>query len=122
MTQMQDTIQFVITNISKTPRPGRISLDVHFPGFHENKKLCVYSSLSEYIVRTSEARQSFNTRKLFISFWKPYKVVCVSSIISLAKNNVFKGHSIRIMPTYQSTFLSFSRDTEDQIEVPQNHN
>ena len=45
MTKTQEAIQFVITNILKTSRPGKASLVVQFPALPENKKFCVYSSL-----------------------------------------------------------------------------
>ena len=110
---------FVIKDILKTSRPGKTTLTLHLPAFPENRKLCVSSLLTEYIARTSTIRQSLNSQKIFISFGKPYKVVCVSSIarrtrmvldMSRINTDTFEAHSFRSASTSKAESSSVSLD------------
>ena len=119
MSKTQDTIQFVVQDILKTSRPGKSPLVLLLPAFPDNRHLCVYLAVSQYIARTQPTRQSLNTQKLFLSYGQPFKVVCASTIARWLKmalalagidTAVFKGHSFRSASTSKADPLGVSLD------------
>jgi len=105
MNSTESGSEFIVNSLLKSSKPGRSSIVITLPASPENEKLCVHSTLSHYINRTTSVRQSLNTSKLFISYGKPYKAVISTSalsrwlkdMLSIAgiDTSIFKGHSFR---------------------------
>lgn len=117
MTCFEKEIQFCVMDILKTSRPGRSSIVVSFKAFDENEALCVCRTLKEYIKMTEESRTHLNTSRLFISYGRPFKAVCSSTlsrwlktVLSLAGINttIFQGHSFRSASTSKAESMGVS--------------
>ena len=78
--------EFIVKETLKTSKPGNAPVVVSLPAFPENGKLCVLSTLSCDVAKTSNARQAIGKSKLFLSYRKPYKPV--SSTISRWQKSV----------------------------------
>ena len=105
LTSMQKTnekFRFIINKIIKTSGPGKRQPVLFLPKFTPNDKRCVYSYIEEYIDGTAILRGS--QTGLFISIFKPHKVVTSSTISRWVKTglgeagidtSVFAAHSTR---------------------------
>ena len=104
MTQTAESYTFVINSIVTTSKPGKPQPVLVLPKF-ENTKLCVVTTLNEYIIRTRSLRSD---SKLFLSFCKPYKSVTkatisrwVRTVMSMSgiDTDIFQAHSTRTAST-----------------------
>lgn len=89
-------------SLLKQCRKGKRNPIVKFKKYVLDDRICVYTTLEEYLKRTDHVRGS--EKRLFISYIKPYKVVVSSTIsrwirIVLQQSgidtNQFKSHSVR---------------------------
>ena len=104
MTVTKTTYSFVIKELVKTSKPGKDQPVLILPYF-DNVKLCVATTLNEYIKRTKILR---NSTKLFVSYCKPHEPVgkdtisrWVRTMLCMAGVNteLFKAHSTRAAAT-----------------------
>ena len=109
-------LEFTLKEILKNSKPGKSPVVISLPAFPVNGKLCVHSTFSRYVAKTSHIRQTVGTSKLFLSYGKPYKPVS-SSIISRWQESVagidtsiFKGHSFRGASTSKAVTRGVSLD------------
>lgn len=94
------SVTIKVDQLLKQSRPGFTNPILAFQEF-EDKRICVYSCLKDYIDITKELRKS---KWLFISYVKPYKEVSSSTISRWIKcvlseagidTDVFGAHSVR---------------------------
>ena len=100
MRKSDNCFQFCYTDLLKTSRPGFKS-EMVLKEYTPDRRLCVYSVLEEYLVRTASMRKC---DFLLISFVKPHDAVStdtiarwIRTVMTLAgvDTNVFKAHSVR---------------------------
>lgn len=101
------SVEFTIVQPIKTTRPGSGQTVLILPAYPEDTRICVVSTLWEYLNRTHDLR-STKDKNLFISFAKPHKPVSrdtisrwVKSTLALAgvDTGIFKAHSTRAAAT-----------------------
>ena len=89
----------------KQARVGNETLTITLPAYKDDIRLCIVNTLSVYLQRTEQLR---NSSKLFISTVKPHKAVSKDTISRWIKvtlglagidGNVFKPHSTRAAAT-----------------------
>ena len=107
MTRKSDQFSFQLGKSDlKQSRQGYTPPLLVFKAYPFDKKLCVFSTLEEYIQRTSTLREG--ETQLFISYMKPFKKVKSATIsqwvkTSMAKAGIditrYKPHSVRAAST-----------------------
>ena len=104
MTRTPRKLTFYFKRILKTSKPGKVPHVLDINAF-DNPTRCVFTTLSEYITRTENLRQS---SELWVSFQKPFKPITKQTISRWLKTtlgnagidtNVFSGHSTRMAST-----------------------
>lgn len=97
---------FRIVQPIKQTRPGRHLAEIELAAYPENPDLCIVTTMAEYIKRTEPLRGKQTA--LFISFFRPHKVVSRSTISLWVKTtlqhagvdmNIFSPHSTRATST-----------------------
>ena len=73
-------VTFVITDPTKTSRPGRNIKKITLPAFPQNKALCTKLVLRQYLKRTKPLRSLGNRDRLFLSYRRPYKPILSCTI------------------------------------------
>ena len=103
--RMQETPEkyiFTIAEKLKTTKPGKHLEPVNLEAYNTNANLCVVSHLKIYLERTATMRGEFS--KLLISYIKPHRPVCSSTISKWVKSvlkdagidvTTFSGNSAR---------------------------
>ena len=87
-----DSAVFQILDLLKTTTIKDVSKQmVELPAFPSNQKLCVLSTLKEYLLRTKPFRESNGETRLFISSKKPHCRVTTSTIARWLKNTLSKA-------------------------------
>jgi len=90
----------------KQSRQGYTPPLMEFNAYPVDRRLCIFTVLSEYIERTSELRNAES--RLFISYMKPHKRVTSSTISNWVKTTMakagvdistYKPHSVRSAST-----------------------
>lgn len=96
---IQDTKMMIyIVNVVKQTKPGKHIAPLEF-NKHDNEKLCVISTMVEYLNRTSILRGQ--EKSLFISCVKPFKKVTKSTLARWVKQILEKaGIDIKIYGTH----------------------
>ena len=93
---------------TSTPKKGVNKQIVKLPAYPANPKLCVMTTLKEYIKRTEPLREENKETKLFISSRKPHKSVTTCTLARWMKSvlassgidtNTFSAHSFRSAST-----------------------
>lgn len=106
-----NVIKIPVSKQLKTSAVGISQPCIHIPRKHRQKKLCVASTLIEYLSRTRPLREGVS--QLFITTIKPYRPVTSQTlshwlvkVLSLAEidTRIYKGHSFR----HASTSKAFS--------------
>lgn len=96
-------IQIFIPDVIKTSGINKKQPCLNLPFFKENSKICVATTLIEYIDLTKDLRPNADDR-LFITFKKPHKHASKQTLSRWVKNiletsgidtNIFKAHSTR---------------------------
>lgn len=72
------SFSFQISSKVKQTRPGTHLPRLTFKAYAPDRRLCVYTYLKEYLVRTEKPRAQ--ETQLVISFQKPYKGVSTDTI------------------------------------------
>ena len=97
-----DSVTFQIDTLLKHNRPGRIGTNLSFSAYDEDKKICVYTHIVEYLRRTKYCRGK--ETRLFVSFKKPHHKVTRDTIARWLKTimtqagidtTIYKPHSTR---------------------------
>jgi integrase len=110
-----DGVKFVIPGLTKTRRSGP-PIEVFYPSFTVNSKLCPVQALREYERQSKDKRQS-NKSQLFISVRKPHAPVKPCTIGKWLKavmtdagidTNIFTAHSTRGASTSKAKALGVS--------------
>lgn len=92
---------FTITGDYKQAKTGSDTLKIVLPAYPDDIRLCVFTTLNEYVTRTADLRHD---DQLFISTVKPYRAVSrdtiarwIKSILTRAgvDTSIFKPHSTR---------------------------
>ena len=104
----KSSYKFHVTTLVKQSAPGRAQPIVILPAFPADRRLCIYTVLKEYLDRTCRLRTS---RKLLLSFVKPYGAVTKSTVgrwiktvlaLSGVDITVYGAHSTRASSTSQA--------------------
>ncbi|CAG2190553.1 unnamed protein product [Mytilus edulis] len=85
----KDSYTLFYSGLLKQNRPG---FNVHFVelfAYPPDRRLCVFTVLKEYLMRTAQARG--NSQKLFISYVKPFKAVSRETISRWIKTVMSKS-------------------------------
>lgn len=85
----KDSYTLFYSGLLKQNRPG---FNVHFVelfAYPPDRRLCVFTVLKEYLMRTAQARS--NSQKLFISYVKPFKAVSRETISRWIKTVMSKS-------------------------------
>ena len=116
-----DDIVFILDELVKQSAAGKQQPCVRVKPFDNEPKLCVLSTLKEYLNRTVEYRTSANSNdRLFISFVKPYRNVSKDTLARWIKTvmkeagvdvNMFKPHSVRAASTSKAALTDLPIDT-----------
>ena len=69
---------FHVNKLLKTNRPGHVGTTLELHAYPPDRRLCIYTYLTEYLKRSLSMRQ--NDKQLLISYKKPYKGVTVDTI------------------------------------------
>ena len=102
MVKKKSSFIFTFSDLLKTSRPKFHVPEIVLNCYPPDRRLCVYTVMSEYLVRTETLRG--NETVLFISYVKPHKKVTRDSIARWIKTvmaragidiTVFKAHSTR---------------------------
>ena len=97
---------FTLTNPTKVMKPGDSHPKIMLKGFEDNKNLCVYKALDDYLEKTASLRDG--ETNLLIATIQPHKKVAVSTVSRWLKDflqlsginiNIFKAHSRRLAST-----------------------
>lgn len=103
----RDGVIFSIPQLTKTGKQSGPPIDIFFPAFPQDRRLCVVNYLKNYEKKTLEFRKQVqqNTKnQLFISFIEPHQPICTSTISRWLKSvlkssgidiHMFQGHSVR---------------------------
>ena len=102
----KDGVLFRVPQLTKTGKPSKPPIEVFFPAFPQDRRLCVVNCLKNYEKKTAKYRSiSSETRTpLFISFIKPHAPVSLTTISRWLKSvpalagidtALFQGHSVR---------------------------
>ena len=106
MTVTDDGFSFTFDQLLKQSRPGYVTPNVRLRSYTPDTKLCVCSTLQEYLVRTKALRG--DVKQLFISYVKPFRPVSSSTISRWIRDvmqqsgidiDQFKPHSVRAATT-----------------------
>ena len=102
MEQEDDCITFFVPEVLKITKPNRHILPLVVKKYPHDKELCPVTLIYKYLTETSQIRQG--EQKLFLSFKKPHKAVCSTTLarwcttaLQAAGINVkiFTAHSTR---------------------------
>ena len=102
MQVMPEKYIFTIGEKIKTTRPGKHLAPIELEAYNEDEKVCVVSHLRQYLTKTAPIRGECS--KLLISYIKPHKSVCNSTVGKWVKSilkdagidvNKFSGNSAR---------------------------
>lgn len=100
--QSEDCLEIKVPQPIKTSRKGHPQPLLIIPFYKNESKLCVASTIQEYLQRTQEIRG--NVKELFISYKKPYRRVSSQTLSHWIKNvlknckidtTVFSAYSTR---------------------------
>ena len=101
----ENNVEFIITDLLKTSKPGKQNTKVEFRPYDKDPSLCAVSYLTEYLTRTKKLRMD---RKLLISYQKPHKAVSKDTVGRWLKmglkaagidTSIFGAHSTRAAST-----------------------
>ena len=93
---------FVINELIKQSRPGFKEPTVNIKAYPPDRRICVYTVLKEYLLRTKHYRGKHG--KLLLSYVKPHEPISRDTVsrwikVVMARSNidttVFKPHSVR---------------------------
>lgn len=76
--ELPNRYRITIKDKLKTTKPGKHLKPIDLLSFQEDKRICVVDHLREYLDRTKSYRKGHT--QLLLSFLKPYKPVCKSTI------------------------------------------
>lgn len=101
--ESEEGMRIFITDRVKTSRWSNVQPCLHIPYYTPDKRLCVVSTLYEYLERTKNIR-ALDTDNLFLCNVKPYKAATKQTISRWIKStlkaagintDIFKSHSTR---------------------------
>ena len=110
MTYSETTVTFILSKPIKQSKPGGKSVVVKFTSYPTDSRICVVTTLRNYLARTSILRAYH--KQLFISYLKPFKPVSRSTIsrwikVVMSKSGInvdlFKPHSTRAASTSKAS-------------------
>jgi hypothetical protein len=113
--QYGDKCTFKISELLKTPKPGRHFGHLEFLAFKDDEQLCIVTVIKEYVKRTMALRRTHT--QLLISYQKPHNPVSTDTIgkwlkAVLQKSGiniiVFGAHSTRTASTYAAGWTTAS--------------
>lgn len=100
----------------KTSGPGRAQPTLTLPFYKENRKICVATTLQEYLGRTSEVRAGL--KQLLISFKKPHNKITTQSISRWIKEVLeASGINTDIFTAYSTRHASTSSAKRNGISI-----
>ena len=111
-----DSIVFVIPNMTKTSRPGKSASQIVLSEYGQDKRLCVVSCLTAYLLKTLEYR----TSRLFLGLQKPHKAVGSQTLscwlkatlrLSGVRIDIFSRHSTRAASSSKAKLAGLSVDS-----------
>ena len=107
-----------LADLQKHSRPGMHTNIITLKAFPQNKALCVYSILENYVQRTEPLRGT--EEKLFISFIKPHKQLSRDTIRRWLKTMMkIAGIDIEIYGAYSTRSASVSKAANLNISMEQ---
>ena len=110
-------VEFVVTELTKTSKPGSHNGVFEFRGYPPNRRLCVVTVLKEYLERTLTVRKT--CKQLFLTHIAPHTGASSDTVkrwvrecLTLAGIDVdiFKAHSVRGASTSFASRMNISMD------------
>lgn len=101
MEEHKSEYKFNVTDLIKQSRPGYHNPKIVLKAYPPDRRLCVFTVITEYLKRTSVYRKY---KQLILSYSKPYKSVTASTISRWIKTclarsgidvNLYTAHSVR---------------------------
>ena len=106
-TKFKSEFVFKLDNVLKQSRPGFDCSVLRLKAYPPDRRLCVYTVIKEYLVRTKDIREK-SENKLLLSYIRPYKAVTRDTISRWIKmimtrsgidTNIYGSHSVRSAST-----------------------
>ena len=106
-TKFKSEFVFKLDNVLKQSRPGFDCSVLRLKAYPPDRRLCVYTVIKEYLVRTKDIREK-SENKLLLSYIHPYKAVTRDTISRWIKmvmtrsgidTNIYGSHSVRSAST-----------------------
>ena len=106
-TKFKSEFVFKLDNVLKQSRPGFDCSVLKLKAYPPDRRLCVYTVIKEYLVRTKDIREK-SENKLLLSYIRPYKSVSRDTISRWIKmvmtrsgidTNIYGSHSVRSAST-----------------------
>ena len=102
MVKSEDLYTFTLHKLQKSWRKGKAPLKIYFYKYQKDQKLCVVSTIDEYLKRTKTWRTHGNNFQLLLSYIKTHVEAHSSTVTRWIKKILketgvdvdgFKGHS-----------------------------
>ena len=99
-------VVFIVSELTKTSKPGKHCTTLEFLSYDNDPRLCLVSCLKEYLDRTANMRQDH--QKLLVSYQKPHKAISKDTLARWLKQelklagidtSIFGAHSTRAAST-----------------------
>ena len=102
----RDGVLFTLPPVRKSSRVISPPIDITFPAFPQDRRLCIVNYLKTYERRTKSFRQDCkaNPDPLFLSYYRPHRPIASSTVSRWLKYvlkavgmdvSIYKGHSTR---------------------------
>lgn len=109
--------QILITEPIKTSGVNKTQPCLHIPVFPENPKLCVASTLKNYLIRTREKRPK-DCESLFITTQKPFRAANKQSLSRWVRQTIESaGVDTRIVKAHSTRHASTSAALRKGVSV-----
>lgn len=96
MSLQQSRAVFTTSDRLTTSRPEQNHINVLTQKFSNDKPICRYSHLIEYVDRTSSLRKAGDTSQLFVSYCKPRKGVSTTTLARWIKMLMNSGIDLQL--------------------------
>ncbi|KAK2571165.1 hypothetical protein P5673_003727, partial [Acropora cervicornis] len=99
-------VVFIVSELTKTSKPGKQCTTLEFLSYDKDPRLCLVRCLKEYLDRTANMRQDHH--KLLVSYQKPHKSISKDTVARWLKQELklagidtstFGAHSTRAAST-----------------------
>ena len=81
MKTSNNKVMFIVNDLLKTTKPGKVCTKSEFLSFDEDPRICVVRYLSEYLgIQRDTKNLSHDHHKLLVSYQKPHRPVSKDTV------------------------------------------